>query len=100
MSRKLKETVEGELKSRYGEAREAVVVNVIGLTGVEANKLRGQLRGKKLEMHVVKNRALRRVVASGPLAPLAGALSGPCALITGGTAVETAKESMGDSDDE
>lgn len=93
MSRKLKEMIENELKSRYGELREAVVVNAVGLTGIDANLLRRELRAKKYEMHVVPNRLFLRSSAGSALAPLAKAMTGPCALVTGGgTAVEIAKE--------
>ncbi len=93
MSRKLKQMIETELKDRYGGVREAVVVNAVGLTGIDANLLRRQLRAKKYEMHVVTNRLFRRSSAGTPMASLAKAMSGPCAIVTGGgTAVEIAKE--------
>jgi len=93
VSRKLKQMIETELKDRYGAVREAVVVNAIGLTGVDANVLRRQLRAKKYEMHVVPNRLFRRSSAGTPMASLAKAMSGPCAIVTGGgTAVEIAKD--------
>ncbi len=93
MSRKLKELIVGEFAQRYGTAREALLVNVVGLSGTDANRLRRELRARKLELHVIQNRLLRRVLASRPLAPLAGLLHGPCALITGPNgAVEAAKE--------
>lgn len=93
MSRKLKEMIETELKARYGQIREAVIVNAVGLTGVDANLLRRQLRAKQFEMHVVSNRLFKRCSSGSAIAPLAKAMSGPCAIVTGGgTAVEIAKE--------
>jgi large subunit ribosomal protein L10 len=93
MSRKLKEMIETELKTRYGSVREAVLVNAVGLTGVDANLLRRQLRAKKYEMHVVPNRLFKRSSSGSAIEPLAKAMSGPCAIVTGGgTAVEMAKE--------
>lgn len=92
MSRQLKEMIKGELENRYGDCGEALVVNVIGLNGVDANRFRRELRTHQIEMHVVQNRLLKRVVGDRRLKPLAKAMSGPCALITGGSSiVETAK---------
>lgn len=70
MSRRIKQLVESDLKARYGDLREAVVVNLIGLTGTDNNKLRRVLRAKKLQMHVVPNRAFRRAI--GDATPAAG----------------------------
>lgn len=93
MSRKMKQMVESELKGRYGALTEALVVNVIGLTGVDNNKLRRALRNKKLDMHVVPNRAFRRASAGTSLEALSKALTGPCAIVSGGeSAIEMAKE--------
>jgi large subunit ribosomal protein L10 len=91
MSRKIKELVERELKGRYHELNGALVLDVSRLTGVEANAFRGKLRAKGVEMHVVKNRAARRVLADSALSPVGKSLSGPCALITGASLVEVAK---------
>lgn len=92
MSRQLKENIEQHLRGRYSDCSEALLVNAIGLTGVDANRLRRELRSKNIEMHMVPNRMLRRAVKDRKLAPLAGAAAGPCALVTGGSSiVETAK---------
>lgn len=93
MSRKLKELIASELTERYGKAESALLVNVHGLTGVEANVFRNQLRKNGCEIHVIKNSVAKRVFADTPLAPLAGAMVGPCALVTGGASmVDVAKE--------
>lgn len=92
MSRLVKELVEKDIKEKYGKAENVLVVNVHGLSGVAANQLRGTLRKKQLEMHVVKNRAAKRVLADSAIAPVSKLLSGPCAFVTGGAGpVETAK---------
>jgi large subunit ribosomal protein L10 len=92
MSRAIKELVEADLKKRYLKEENLLVINVHGLSGVAANQLRGLLHKKNIEVHVVKNRAARRVLADTPLAPIGKSLSGPCAFVTGGTSpVDTAK---------
>jgi len=93
MSRIVKDLEQKELSALYGKAEGVMVVNVHGLNGIEANQVRGQLRKKKIEMHVVKNRAVKRVIAGTALEPIAKHLTGPCAFVTGGPSpVETAKE--------
>ena len=51
------------------------------------------MRKKDIEVHVVHNRLAKRIVADTALAPIASALKGPCAFVTGGpSAPDTAKE--------
>lgn len=93
MSRAVKEMVESELRKRYRELDSVLVVSVHGLTGVAVNELRGELGKRDIEVHVIKNRAARRVMAGTVLEPLGRALTGPCAFVTGGPGpAETAKE--------
>lgn len=93
MSRAVKQLLEEDVKKRYAGLDTVMVVNVHGLNGVEANQVRGQLRKKKIEMHVVKNRAIKRILSGTTLEPIGKFLTGPCAFVTGGPSpVETAKE--------
>jgi len=93
MSRAIKSLVEKDLRSRYAALESMLVVNVHGLSGVDANAFRGELRKNDIEVHVVKNAAVRRVLSGTVLEPLTTRLSGPCAFVTGGPSpVETAKE--------
>lgn len=87
MSKPVKDLVTQEYQQRFGAAEGACVVSVIGLDAISTNKLRGELRSKRIELKVVKNSLARRAFADGPLAPLAPALTGPCALVTGGESV-------------
>ena len=93
MSRAVKSMLERDVKARFGELESVLVVNVHGLTGIQANNFRGELEKMKVDVRVVKNSAARRALAGTPLAPLADSLTGPCAFVTGETgAVEIAKE--------
>ena len=87
MSKPVKDLITSEYAGRYGRLANACVVSVIGLDAISTNKLRGELRSKKISLHVVKNSLARRAFADGPLAPLAGSLDGPCALVVGGESV-------------
>lgn len=93
MSRAIKELIEKDLKDRYAELDSLLVVNMHGLSGIQVNLLRGELRKKEIEVHVVKNRAAKRVLAGTALEPIGSALTGPCAFVTGGAGlIDVAKE--------
>jgi large subunit ribosomal protein L10 len=87
MSKPVKDLITKEYQDRYGTLDSACVVSVIGLDGVTANKLRGELATKKIRLQVVKNSLARRAFSEGPLAPLGASLDGPCALVTGGESI-------------
>jgi len=92
MSRMVKQMIEDDLKQRYAELDEVLVVSVHGLSGNDVNEFRGRLRDKSLEVHVVKNSAVRRALAGTPLEPIAANLDGPCAFVTGDcAAIDAAK---------
>ncbi len=87
MSKPVKDLVTNEYKALFGDVDGACVVSVIGLDAISTNKLRGELRAKNIQLKVVKNSLARRALSDGPLAPLSPALTGPCALVTGGASV-------------
>ncbi|MCB9851540.1 MAG: 50S ribosomal protein L10 [Phycisphaerales bacterium] len=92
MSKAVKELLRKDIAVKYEGLEDMLVVNVHGLTGNEVNDFRGRLRKTGVEVHVVKNSAARRAFEGTALEPLARSLKGPCALVTGGSPVETAKE--------
>jgi large subunit ribosomal protein L10 len=87
MSKPVKDLITQEYRGRYVALSNACVVSVIGLDAISTNKLRGELRAKKISLQVVRNSLARRAFADGPLAPLVGALEGPCALVIGGESI-------------
>ena len=93
MSKAVKELLRKDLAAKYSEYQDMLVINVHGLTGNEVNDFRGRMRERGVELHVVKNSAVRRALGGTALEPLARSLKGPCALVTGGASpIETAKE--------
>lgn len=93
MSKTIKEQMAAEFKTRYDGINNACVVSLIGLDGVSTNQLRGRLREKNMEVHIIRNRIAKRALMDTILSPLADTFDGPCALVTGeGTASEIAKE--------
>ncbi len=92
MSKPVKELITRELAARYANATDAVWIELVGLDGISTNEFRRDLRARKMRLEVVKTSLFRRACQNGPLAPLAAAVSGPVALVTGeSTAVELAK---------
>jgi large subunit ribosomal protein L10 len=92
MSKPVKELITQTLRRRYVGVRDACVVDLTGLDVGRTQQLRRSLRERSMQVEVVKNSMARRAFADGPLQPLGDRLSGPCALVTGGTSiVEVAK---------
>ncbi len=93
MSKPVKNLEIQDLSKRYAGVDSACVVDLTGLDAIATHKLRGGLRSKGIELHVVKNRLAKRAFADSPLAPIGTYLDGPCALATGGSSiVDIAKE--------
>jgi large subunit ribosomal protein L10 len=96
MSKPVKDIITQEYEALYNEVNSACVVNVIGLDAISTNKLRNELKAKKIRMQVVRNSLARRALERAPLGPLTSALDGPCALVTGGESViDVAKTLVG-----
>ena len=92
MSKPVKDMITRELASRYEDTSNAVWVEIVGVDGITTNEFRRDLRSREMRLEVVKSALLHRACANGPLAPLAKALCGPAALLTGGqTAIDIAK---------
>jgi len=93
MSKKAKQLVSNEYKRWYDGIDNVCVVDLTGLDAIRNHKLRGALRQKNIRLHVVRNSLFRRAFTAGPMASVAKALTGPCALVTGGESlVDVAKE--------
>jgi len=92
MSKRIKDLVARELQSRYAQLDSALWVELLGCDGITTNEFRRDLRARKMRLEVVKNSMFRRAIGDGPLRPLATALQGPAALVTGGESlVDAAK---------
>ena len=87
MSKSVKDLVTREYKGGYDGVDSACVVSVIGMDAISTNRLRGELLSQNIRLQVIKNSLARRAFGDGPLGPLAAALEGPCALVTGGESI-------------
>lgn len=84
MSKPVKDMIARELRSRYGHLDSVLWIELVGADGPTTNQLRGELRRKNMRLEVVKNSLLRRALGDTALAPLARAVDGPTALVSGG----------------
>lgn len=87
MSKAIKSDITRDYQNRYRNVTDACVVDVTRLNVLEVTRLRSELASRRIRLQVVKNSLARRAFAGTALEPLSAALSGPCALVTGGDSV-------------
>jgi large subunit ribosomal protein L10 len=93
MSKYVKELMMNQLKSELGSARSVLILDFKGLDGISENKLRLDLRKKRIHMRALKNSLAKRVFAEIGLKDLDQYLTGPSVAVWGGDGVaELAKE--------
>ena len=81
MKREEKQQMVESLQSEFEAIRHAVVVGYRGISVPQVTELRAQVRGAGARYRVIKNRLLKRAVASAPLGKLSEHLSGPTAVV-------------------
>lgn len=93
MSRYVKDLQIKHLRSRLEGVSDLMVVNVIGMDALKTNEVRLQLRKKGINLQVVPNSLVRRVLRDQGITGVETLLSGPSAIAWGGAGVvELAKE--------
>lgn len=84
MSKFVKNLVSDHLKQRLSGVSDLLLLNVSGLDSLRAYKLRKDLRGKNVQLLMVKNSLARRATEGTALAPAFEGLTGSTALLFGG----------------
>ncbi len=83
MSKFVKDLLTKDLAGRVDGVNDCLVVNVIGMESQDTVQLRRRLRGKDIQMMVVKNSLARRATVDTPLAPAFDGVDGPAAIVWG-----------------
>ncbi len=93
MSKLVKNLVTEDLRRQLTGVSDMLLVNVVGLDAIRTSKLRKELRGKKIQLEVIKNSLARRACEGTPLAAAFKGVEGTLALVWGsGDIVSLAKE--------
>ena len=74
-----KQAIIDEIKGKLENAKSAVVIDYIGITVEEANKMRSDLRAENVDYTVYKNTLVKRAIEGTEYAELAQVLEGPSA---------------------
>jgi large subunit ribosomal protein L10 len=94
MSYYVKGLVQKEYEKRFTGVESFLVMQTIGISGIDNNVMRGELKHKGIRMMVVKNSLMRKTMESlGHPAAARLFEAGPCTIVFGGdSVVDVAKE--------
>lgn len=84
MSKYVKNLITDNLRDRFKDVGDALLVNMVGLDANANNRLRAQLDEKNVRVMVVKNSLAARATAGTPLAAMFEGLTGSSAVCWGG----------------
>jgi len=76
-----KETSENRIKDTLESSNAVFIVKYSGLSGLDLNILRKNLKGTNASLFVVKNSVARRALKAAGRENLVGSVEGPCAMV-------------------
>ena len=95
MSKHVKELITADLRSRFGELTEAVMIDCSTLEAEENRMFRADLREAGISVSVVKNTLIRRVFSERGI-EFGDILKGPTAIVHGAEDAVTASKAVAD----
>jgi large subunit ribosomal protein L10 len=87
MSKKVKSLIVDEIKTRFADVNELVVVSTRGVGGIESNQLRGALLSKRIHMNMVKNSLAKNAFKAMSKEAVCELLEGPATIVYGGESI-------------
>ena len=95
MSKYVKGLIQDEMGKKLADDKvsEFLVVNIMGIGGVDNNNMRCELCKKGITLHVVKNSLFKKALEAHEMDKASEMFTGPCCIVYGGDSiVDVAKE--------